>query len=514
MAELTDKQAYQFWTEYRENVLKQTAIMQGESEAQQKERIKRLEENPEDWFKYYFPQYSYADPAPFHIAASQRVLSNLEWYEVRMWSRELSKSTRTMFEVLYLVLTGKKKYVLMISNSKDNADRLLMPYQANMEANQRIIHDYGVQELPGSWTMGEFTTRKGAAFRALGAGQSPRGSRNEEARPDVILFDDIDTDEECRNPDIIEKKWRWIEDAAIPTRSISRHTTIIFCGNKIAADCCVTRAAQYADHVEEVNIRDEDGNSSWPSKNSDADIERILSQKSYASQQKEYFNNPIDEGQVFKEMVYGPVPDPASFPFLVVYADPSPSNKDRPGIKARVQNSCKAVVIVGYLNNKYYVLKSFVDSTTNATFIDWLYAARKECGTSTQPYFFIENNTLQDPFYQQVLLPLIHAKGKEPGQTVLGIIPDSRQKPDKYFRIEGTLEPLNRMGCLVLNEAEKGNPHMQRLEAQFKSVSANSKTMDGPDAVEGAVFVIQQKISTISAGGVKMFKKPANQKRY
>lgn len=514
MPELTDKQAMQLWTEYVENIRKQTALMQGETEQQQRERIKRLEANPEEWFKFYFPQYSYADPAPFHIAASQRVLTNLEWYEVRMWSRELSKSTRTMFEVLYLVLTGKKRYVLMISNSQDNAERLLMPYKGNLEANQRIIHDYGVQELPGSWTIGEFTTRKAAAFRALGAGQSPRGSRNEEARPDVILFDDIDTDEECRNPDIIEKKWRWIEDAAIPTRSISRHTTIIFCGNKIATDCCVTRAAEFADHVEVINIRDENGASSWPQKNTDADIERILGQKSYASQQKEYFNNPIDEGQVFKEMTYGKCPPLEQLEFVVIYADPSPSNKDRPGIKAKVQNSCKAVITVGYHDNRFYVYRAFVDTTTNANFIDWLYSSRKLIPEPCQAFVFIENNTLQNPFYEQVLLPLIFHQAKQLKTNVLGITPDARQKPDKYFRIEGTLEPLNRMGLLILNEQEKDNPHMKRLEAQFKSVSANSKTMDGPDAVEGAVHIIQQKLNTIAAGGIKSFKRNTNSKRY
>lgn len=514
MPELTDKQALQLWSEYVENIRKQTALMAGETDAQQAARIKHLEANPEEWFRYYFPQYSYAPPAPFHIAASKRILTKLEWYEVRMWSRELSKSTRTMFEVLYLVLTRQKKYVLMISNSQDNAERLLMPYKGNLEANQRIIHDYGVQELPGSWTMGEFTTRKGAAFRALGAGQSPRGSRNEEARPDVILFDDIDTDEECRNPDIIEKKWRWIEDAAIPTRSISKHTTIIFCGNKIAADCCVTRAAEYADHVEIINIRNENGETTWPGKNSEEDIDRILSQKSYAGQQKEYYNNPIDEGQVFKELTYGPCPPLNKLPFVVVYADPSPSNRDRPGTKARIQNSCKAVVMIGCYDNKFYVYKAFVDNTTNATFIDWLYAARNLAGQKCQPYFIIENNTLQNPFYEQVLLPLIFSRAKELKTSVLGITPDARQKPDKYFRIEGTLEPLNRMGLLILNEAEKENPHMRRLEAQFKSVSANSKTMDGPDAVEGAVHIIKQKLSIAAAGGVKAYKKQLNLKRY
>lgn len=512
--QLTDKQALQLWTEMVDNVRRQTALMQGETEAQQQQRIKRLEADPEAWFQYYFPAYSYAEPAPFHKGATKRVIENLEWYEVRMWSRELAKSTRTMMEVLYLCLTGKKKYVLMISNSFDNAERLLMPYKANLEANQRFIHDYGLQELPGQWTSSEFITRKGAAFRALGAGQSPRGTRNEEARPDVIVFDDIDTDEECRNADIIEKKWKWIEDAAISTRSISKNTTIIFCGNRIATDCCVQRASQYADHTDIVNIRNEEGLSSWPQKNSEEHIDRILSQKSYASVQKEYFNNPIDEGQVFKEMTYGPCPPLNELPFVIIYADPAPSNKDRPGIHAKSQNSCKAVVMVGYKESKFFIYKCFVDTTTNSNFIEWLYTMRQQVKDKTQPYFFIENNTLQNPFYEQVLLPLIFKKGKEPGQAVLSIAPDDRKKPDKYFRIEGNLEPLNRNGLLILNEAEKENPHMQRLEAQFKSVNANSKTMDGPDAVEGAVYKLQEKLATLQPGSVRAFKRPLNNKRW
>lgn len=513
MAAITDKQALQLWNEYAENIRKSTALLTGETEAEQRKRIEKLEADPLLWFKYYFPNYCYAEFADFQKKAIKRVTNNLEWYEVRAWSRELAKSTITMMEVLYLCLTGKKKYVLLISNSFDNAERLLIPYKINLEENQRIKHDYGSQELPGSWTTSEFTTRKGVAFRALGAGQSPRGARNEAARPDVILFDDLDTDEDCRNPDVIEKKWRWIEDAAIGTRSLSNPTTIIFCGNIIAKDCCVVRAQEFADHTDIVNIRDAEGKSGWPQKNSEEHIDRVLSQKSYLSQQKEYYNNPIEEGNVFKEMTYGKCPALNSLPFALVYADPSPSNKDRPTSKAKVQNSCKAVVILGYADLKFYVYKAFVDVTTNSTFVDWLYAAKDYVGDKTQLYSFIENNSLQDPFYQQVLLPLIFDKGKVTG-LVLGVTPDDRDKPDKYFRIEGTLDPLNRMGLLILNIDEKEDPHMKRLEAQFKSVSANSKTMDGPDAVEGGVHIIKNKVATEAAGGIEVFKRKPNKKRF
>ena len=513
MAEITNKQALQILNDFVENIRKSTALLTGETEAQQRRRMGLLEADPELWFRYYFPQYCYAEAADFHKKATKRILNNLEWYEVRAWSRELAKSTRTMMEVLYLCLTAKKKYVLMISNSFDNAERLLMPFKGNLEANQRIIHDYGHQELPGSWTSSEFTTRKGVAFRALGAGQSPRGTRNEEARPDVILFDDLDTDEDCRNPEIIEKKWRWIEDAAIGTRSLSKNTSIIFCGNIIAKDCCVVRAQEFADKTDIINIRDAEGKSTWPQKNTEEHIDRVLSQKSYLSVQREYYNNPIEDGTVFKEITYGKCPPLKSLPFAVVYADPSPSNKDRPTSRAKVQNSCKAVVIIGYANLKFYVYKAFVDVTTNSTFVGWLYATHKYIGDKTQPYIFIENNGLQNPFYEQVLLPLIFEMGAANG-GVIGVTPDDRDKPDKYFRIEGTLEPLNRMGLLIFNEDEKEDPNMKRLEAQFKSVSANSKTMDGPDAVEGGVHKVKNMIAIAAVGAIQVVKRKVHNKRF
>jgi hypothetical protein len=318
---LTNRQIEIMWGEFRNGIRNSTPIDLSESEEQKRKRIQHLENNVEEWFKYYFPKYSYSEPSNFHKKATQRILKNNEWYEVRSWSRELAKSTRTMFEVLFLTITGKKRYVLLISNNETNANNLLEPYRIQLDSNQRIINDYGIQETLGKWTSGEFVTRSGVAFKALGAGQSPRGTRNEEVRPDVLLFDDLDTDEDCRNPEMINKRWRWIEDAAIGTRSISKGTTIIFCGNIIAKDCCVVRAQDYADYVDVINIRDDKGNSTWPAKNTEEHIDRVLGQKSYISVQKEYYNNPITEGSVFKEMHYKKMPPLNQYKFLVCYID-------------------------------------------------------------------------------------------------------------------------------------------------------------------------------------------------
>lgn len=496
----------QYWDDYRANLMADTAVAK-KSVSEIKKHREQLEADPLEWIKFFFPKYAYAEFAPFHKKAIRRLIENSEWYEVLSWSRELSKSTITMFVVLYLGLTGKKKNVVLTSNSKDNADRLLEPYRAQLDTNQRIKQYYGLQYSIGRWEYGEFTTKKGVAFRALGAGQSPRGTRNDEIRPDVILIDDFDTDEECRNTDIIDKKWKWFEDALYATRSISNALLVIWCGNIIAKDCCITRAGKMADSWDVINIRDKKGVSTWPQKNTESHIDRVLSKISTRAAQQEYFNNPVSVGDVFKEMHWGKVPMLHQFKFLVSYGDPAPSNnKNKAG-------SFKSNFLVGVKDGVFYVVTGYLDKVTNDEYVGWFYDIYDYVKGKTQVYYLTENNTLQDPFYQQVFLPLFVSKGKEKGHY-LSIGPDDRKKPDKFSRIEGNLEPLNRQNRLILNEAEKGNPHMQRLAEQFLLINPKlSAPADGPDCVEGAVFIANSKLRSYNNDNVSFGKRKFNKKR-
>ncbi len=507
-----ERQALLEWEEERQSILNATTIDTTESEIDKLKRIERLEKDDEAWFKYYFPDYYLCEPAPFHKRATKRLMQNNRCYYVRAWSRELAKSARSMMEVTKLALTGVIKNVLLISNSKDNADRLLMPIMLNLENNQRIINDYGEQKKIGSWEIGEFITTGGVSFRAIGAGQSPRGTRNKAARPDFILIDDIDTDEETRNIDRINTKWKWIEEALVPTMSVSGNYRVVFNGNIIAKDCCITRAIEKAKSIKSgfvdiVNIRDKNGKSSWPAKNSEEDIDEFISLISTAAAQKEFFNNPLSEGDVFKEMNWGKVPKLRTFPFLIAYGDPAPSDS-----KSK-NRSFKSVWLIGYKEGKFYIIWGYLDQVTNAEFVDWYYGVKDYVGGRTQVYNFIENNTLQDPFYKQVFIPLFTEKGKEKG--VIGITPDERKKPQKFARIEGNLEPKNRLGQLILNEKEKENSHFKRLVEQFLLINPQMKSpADGPDCVEGGVWIANEKASTLTIGSYSTGYSRTNNKRF
>ena len=496
------KRAYSEWQEYRQALKKATIIDKTESFAAKQARIKRLEADPESWFVYYFPNYCTSPAADFQKKATKRILNNPEWFEVRAWSRELAKSTRTMMEVLYLSLTGKKKNWLLISNSEDNAKRLLEPYRANLDSNLRIINDYGEQKGFKKWTTAEFRTKKGVSFRAVGADQSPRGTRNDNIRPDGIIFDDIDTDQDCRNPEIINRRVAWIFGAVIPTRAVSIPLLILANGNVIAEYCCITEMMKKADKVDIVNIRT-NGVSSWSQKNSEEHIDRVLSTISYAAAQTEYFNNPQTEGRVFKKLTFGKVPALRLMDQLIVYADPATSNSD---VKS---NSFKVVVLMGRKGLNTYVVKACCEHTSNAKFVEWFYDISTLVQGLTVQYW-IENNTLQNPFYQQLFIPLFRDIGTKKG-FMIPIRPDTRKKPDKFTRIEGTLEPPVRMGTLIFNESEKENPHMQTVVGQFTSVSPTWKgAMDAPDAVEGAYHILDMNV--LARAGTYRYQKRSSRK--
>jgi hypothetical protein len=501
MIKQQDKRALFDWDEFVINMNRSSPVDLSESKEEQRKRIARLEANDEAWFKFYFEAYYTSEPADFHKRSTRRIMGNPEWYEVRAWSRELSKSGRTMMEVLKLVLTGKKRNIVLTSNSYDNAQRLLKPYKSILEKNNRIIHDYGLQESYGSWSDSEFVTSKGAAFRAIGAGQSPRGTRNEAIRPDVLLIDDFDTDEDCRNPDTVDKKWDWLERAFYATRSISQPLLVIFCGNIIAEYCCILKAMEMADAKDVVNIRDKDGKSTWPQKNTEEQIDRVLSKISYASQQGEYFNNPITQGKVFPKILFKKLRPLREYKFLVAYTDPS--------YKGSKKNDFKATALIGKYKDEYHVLRMFAAQTSTSIMLDWQYEIMAWVGGKVPVYFMIEWPSIDETLKQEI------DKANTKYKVTLPLRADERDKPDKFFRIESLLEPLNRNEKLWFNIDYKDSEHMKHTEAQFKALSPTSRAHDdAPDAVEGAVYNINSRTISDTSKVETFNNRRTNIKRY
>src|SRR5690606_15131640 len=126
----------------------------------------------------YFPKYADADCADFHIKFANACLKDPNFFGIAEWPREHAKSVHvTIFIPLWLIAHGQLTGMLLMGKNDDDACNLLSDVQAQLQYNELFAHDFGEQYNFGSWEDGDFTTKQGIRFKALGRGQSPRGAR-------------------------------------------------------------------------------------------------------------------------------------------------------------------------------------------------------------------------------------------------------------------------------------------------------------------------------------------------
>ena len=68
------------------------------------------------------------------------------------------------------------------------------------EENPAIIEDFGF--LPGKvWRGNVLVTKSNIKLEAIGSGKKIRGRKHRNWRPDLIILDDVENDENVRTPD-------------------------------------------------------------------------------------------------------------------------------------------------------------------------------------------------------------------------------------------------------------------------------------------------------------------------
>ena len=95
---------------------------------------------------------------------------------------------------------------------------------------------------------------------------------------------------------------------------------------------------------------------------------------------------------------------------------------------------------------------------------------------------------------QELMLQEFRKQGQEKGD-IIPVRGDNRHKPDKFARIEA-LEPLFAQNLVIFNKAERDSPGMQVLVEQLLAFERGSKMHDdAPDALEGAIWMIDRRWS-------------------
>lgn len=175
------------------------------------------ERDMEYFGRAYVPEYIPSAPPPFHgewFRDLQKVVernggSNM----VRSAPRGHAKTTIWDFTFpLWATVYKKKLYILIISDAYDQAQGFISNIKDELEDNERIVEDFG--DLKGDrWQEGSIECANGVKIEALGAGMKIRGRKNKSRRPDLIILDDIENDENTATGEQRAKLKRWYTKA-------------------------------------------------------------------------------------------------------------------------------------------------------------------------------------------------------------------------------------------------------------------------------------------------------------
>ena len=145
-----------------------------------------------------------------------------------------AKSTvMSLQNVLHAALYGYKKYILLVSDTESQATAFLDCIKAELEDNEEILTDFGAQKGK-VWKSGVILLQNGCRIDAVGSGQKLRGRRHGARRPDLILLDDIENDQEVLSADGRRKLERWYFGAV--SKAGDRYTDIVCVGTVLHHD--------------------------------------------------------------------------------------------------------------------------------------------------------------------------------------------------------------------------------------------------------------------------------------
>lgn len=173
------------------------------------------------WNRRFLPHYFNKPTARFH----HELAEHLAGMHTRRGSRISyiaprggAKSTWvTLAYALRCALEGWEQHILILSDSSDQADQHLRHLRKELEDNPKIDSVYdNVSGSGPEWKGSRIQLRNGVIVEALGTGKKVRGRRNRASRPSLIIFDDIQSNEDVVSPVIRERAWRWATAEVIP----------------------------------------------------------------------------------------------------------------------------------------------------------------------------------------------------------------------------------------------------------------------------------------------------------
>ena len=456
---------------------------EGDSPEKQKERIGRARWDKLYFMETYLPHYFYGEFGDFHD----------EWGEfgdlkdavaLIAAPREHAKSTFFTFgDPLHDICYALRHFLILVSDTNNQATGFSLPIRLELEDNPRLRHDFGDLRGP-TWAKNDFTTANGVRVLARGRGEKVRGLKNRQYRPDKVVVDDFENDKNVLNPRLVKEGIDWLLKAVIG--SAGAGFCFVMVGNLFHPKSILSQLMAMKDEAGEPlyisriyrAILDEGTSRERPLWPAAWSMERLRKKRSAMTTvcfNAEMMNLTGATDSPFREewFRYFSREECELPPMLVVtFCDPSG--------KSGQANDFKAVVTVG-LERRSMTFRCLHAWIRHATIREMFAAIYQQKDLYDSGLVGIEENMFKD-FLHEALENYAKEMGRYmPWKPLI-------QTANKEARIIGTLSYLVEHGKILF---ERGHSDQDILVEQLVYILNANVHDDGPDALEGAVRLLQ-----------------------
>lgn len=317
----------------------------------------------------YFPEFFPSNYPELHLDILALMLSKSS-LKVCAVPRGHAKSTLVSFLLaIYRIVTQERKFIVIVSESEDKAKDFVIRLRDELEFNKKLIRDFCIEGTfkTTDWSKTDFVTSTGIRVSAKGAGQSLRGMIFKDTRPDMVILDDIETNETAGTDTVLD----YVLSNVLPAMNKRGIWDVCYVGTIIKDMATLHRML----------INEEWTSAKWEAidDNDEMIAPMLLPKQEYDRSKKMYqslgkmsvfyaemHNNPMvaDDAMTFKQEYFQYYKElPENLRYFITY-DPAMPPSGRTKIK-RVDKS--AIVVLGTDSKEnWYVVKVIANRETPA----------------------------------------------------------------------------------------------------------------------------------------------------
>jgi len=278
----------------------------------------------------------------------------------------------------------QKKYIIILSQTQQLCKLIIANIRAEFEKNELLNRDFGpFRQISEEWSQNTVLVNGyGCRISSISSGESIRGIRHKQYRPDLIIIDDVEDLQSVKTKEGRDKTYNWLTGDVIPAGD--RNTKIVIIGNKLHEDGLMMRLKKaikdsiYSAEYREYPFFDSSGLPLWKEKfTGQTQIDTLKgSVGSEASWQREYLLKivPEDEAIILREWIkyYDCLPeDNKSLSYIATGIDLAISQSESADYTAMVsahiygENGNFKIYILPYPVNKRMSFPETLESVKN-----------------------------------------------------------------------------------------------------------------------------------------------------